>query len=252
MLRALQACSAPLHLIPSRRRVLPAASSHTLTAWLLALLDIGGHDMRDAILRHLTVAEAGRCLAGACRTTRDIVGAYEQWRPMWNSEDTVKRLRWHGPWRGWSRAKSQELESFGRLLADELHPEGVVSLRFCIASARAGTLPSLIYCHEMHVLQVDEYDKRMRSWGKRKAKKHWKLLIKYMLGAIGLVETHGPQHQSAAEKKTFTCEPIGRTYRWLQHWAYAEWRSILMRVLDSTFFEKTALFFNKDSTPRRR
>ena len=133
----------------------------------------------------------------------------------------------------------QVAESLGRLLADELHPEGVVSLRFCIASARAGTLPSLIYCHEMHVLQVDEYDKRMRSWGKRKAKKHWKLHIKQMLGAIGLVETHGPQHQSAAEKKTFTCEPIGPTYRWLQHWAYAEWRSILVRVLDSTFFKKT-------------
>ena len=234
MLRALQACSAPLHLIPSRRRVLPAASSHTLTAWLLALLDIGGHDMRDAILRHLTVAEAGRCLAGACRTTRDIVGAYEQWRPMWNSEDAVKSLRWHEPWRGWERARSQELESLVRLLADELHPEGVVSLRFCIASARAGTLPSLIYCHEMHVLQVDKYDQRMHHWAKNDSscfsklmdrearsyrKQHWKTHTNNLLRSIGLVETHGPQHQSAAEKKTYICEPIGRTCRWLQHWA---------------------------------
>jgi hypothetical protein len=92
----------------------------------------------------------------------------------------------------------------------------------------------------MHVLQVDEYDKRMRSWGKRNTTKRWKLLIKTTLRAIGLVETHGPQHQSAAEKKTYTCEPIGRTYHWLQHWAYCQWRSILMRVLDLTFFEKTA------------
>ena len=212
MLRALQACSAPLHLIPSHRRVLPAASSHTLTAWLLALLDI---DMRDAILRHLTVAEAGRCLAAACRTTRDIIGAYEQWRLMWNSEDAVKSLRWHEPWRGWERARSQELESLGRLLADELHPEGVVSLRFCIASARAGTLPSLIYCHEMHVLQVDKYDQRMRHWAKYDAscsseemdreahrfrRKYWQKHTATLLQTMGL--------RFAEKHKTYICDPL--------------------------------------------
>jgi hypothetical protein len=229
--------------------VLPAASSHTLTAWLLALLDIGGHDMRDAILRHLTVAEAGRCLAGACRTTRDIVGAYEQWRPMWNSEDAVKSLRWHEPWRGWERARSQELESLVRLLADELHPQGVVSLRFCIASARAGTLPSLMYCHEMHVLQVDEYNERMRheaSFCFSKLMDRTSPAVpttalvethtSSLLLTMGLQQTYGPQHKSAAEKKTYTCFPISPPFLWLQHWAYSQWRSILFRVLDSTFF----------------
>ena len=200
MLRALQA--------------LPAPSSHTLTACLLAVLD---SDIRDAILRCLTVAEAGRGLAAACHTARDIVGAYEQWRPMWNSEDAVERLRWHAPWRLWDRARLQELESLARLLADELQPQGVISLRFCIASARAGTTPSLVGCHEMHVLQVGEYNQRMRHWAKwdascsseemmwdrdaqRFRRKYWQQHTATLLQTMGL--------RFAAEHKTYICEPL--------------------------------------------
>jgi hypothetical protein len=56
---------------------------------LLVVLEHG--DVRNGMLQHLTVAEAGRCLTAVCSAARVAVGAFEQWRPMWNSEHAVER-----------------------------------------------------------------------------------------------------------------------------------------------------------------
>jgi hypothetical protein len=43
---------------------------------LLVLLEHG--DVRNCMLQHLTVAEAGRCLTAVCRAARDAVDTFEQ------------------------------------------------------------------------------------------------------------------------------------------------------------------------------
>lgn len=114
---------------------------------LLALLR--DDDLQPALLRQLTVAEAGHALAAVCRSARDAVRACKQWRPMWNREHAVARVR---ALKAKQRAQStfncgvgepfygalfSELESLARLLVDELLPAGVISLHFCLAGARA-------------------------------------------------------------------------------------------------------------------
>ena len=118
----------------------------------------------NVLLRQFTVAEAGLCLARVCRAARDAVLAFEQWRPMWNSEHAVARLRsrylrdWYGP------SLFPKLESLARLLLDELQPNGVILLKFSLPGARGGRMRSLLGCDEMRVLQPAKWVERLNNW----------------------------------------------------------------------------------------
>lgn len=136
-----------------------------MTSMLLALLhETAVNPALVALLKHLTVAEAGLALAAVCRAARDAVRAFDQWRPMWNREHAVARLRshylidWYGP------SLFRELESLARLLVDELQPAGVISLSFSLADARAKRMRSLLGCHELRVLQPVVWIERLHYW----------------------------------------------------------------------------------------
>lgn len=129
---------------------------------LLALLH--ETDVNPALLKHLTVAEAGLALAAVCRAARDAVRAFDQWRPMWNREHAVARLRSQFPIDCYGRSLLRELESLARLLVDELQPAGVISLSFSLAGARAKRRRSLLGCHELRVLQPVVWVERLRYW----------------------------------------------------------------------------------------
>lgn len=133
-------------------------------------------DLQPALLRQLTVAEAGHALAAVCRSARDAVRACKQWRPMWNSEHAVARVRALGakqlaecpsrrgagePFHG---TLASELESLARLLVDELLPAGVISLDFCLARARARHRRTLLGCHELRVQQPRAWVERLHEW----------------------------------------------------------------------------------------
>lgn len=141
---------------------------------LLALLR--DDDLQPALLRQLTVAEAGHALAAVCRSARDAVRACKQWRPMWNREHAVARVR---ALKAKQRAQStfncgvgepfygalfSELESLARLLVDELLPAGVISLHFCLAGGRARHRRTLLGCHELRVLQPCAWVERLHEW----------------------------------------------------------------------------------------
>lgn len=129
---------------------------------LLALLH--ETDVKPSLLQHLTVAEAGLALAAVCRAARAAVRAFEQWRPMWNREHAVARLRSQYRIDCYGPSLLRELESLARLLVDELQPAGVISLSFSLDGARAKRRRSLLGCHELRVLQPVVWVERLRYW----------------------------------------------------------------------------------------
>jgi hypothetical protein len=118
----------------------------------------------NVLLANFTVAEASLYLARVCKSARDAVRAFEQWRPMWNREHAVARLRahydrdWYGP------SLFPKLESLARLLLDELQPNGVILLRFSLPGARDGRRRSLLGCDELRVLKPDKWVERLKNW----------------------------------------------------------------------------------------
>jgi hypothetical protein len=142
---------------------------------------LGHRDVCSCILKNLTAAESERGLGGACHAGREAVGECEEWRPMWNCVDVKQRLQrsaqlcWPQSVREMEREDIKgfnsfrdivvsELESLVSLLINDVLAKGIIAMRFSVASARTGKRPTLLGCHKLEIVLLDEWIEHVNKW----------------------------------------------------------------------------------------
>ena len=130
------------------------------------------NDLSKMLLKLLTVQEAGR-LGSTCTTACSLVkrGEAEEreqhqvFLRMWNTEHVLARLeRYRQPFFPNGGRAFLETKSLAYLLLDKLLPAGVIELHFYLKKARKLQQPSLLGCHQLHVLDVLAWVQGLRDW----------------------------------------------------------------------------------------
>ena len=84
--------------------------------------------------------------------------------PMWNTEHVLARLeRYRMPFFASGGLAFRETTSLARLLL-QLLSVGIIELRFAVHFARRGQRPSLLGCHQMHVMDLSRFTERIIRW----------------------------------------------------------------------------------------